>query len=425
MDSRLNMGAADHRRGEQDWMKRGARRAVPLSGAALVSIALLVGAAPTAAVASPDAPSTSAAPTTGTGDTVDQQVDGDASESNDDVADPGPAPSPEPAPEPLDPSEDPGEDPLESPEDPTLPADPMDTPEPEPVDPGPTDPAPTDPEPTDPEPTAPGPTDPGPTEPESTDPELPQPEPTDEESPPVFPTDPEEEISAPAEGEHYLRCGSAFTAPGQTETLRLQMSSGLTDLTVGSSLTGATIWIDGGVVYYQAPSPLPPGSAQDDFAVRGISPSGERVADRCNIGLQSTSEGADDAVQPTPPQEPDAGEDIPAPVTPETPEAAETPSAASTPAEASETFSGPPIPGMPGYSLPGRDASGTSPSASAAQPTEASEQAAPSELAEDSELAATGLNTLQAFNAVVLALVAILAGAAAMVVAARRSDSPG
>lgn len=221
------------------------------------------------------------------------------------------------------------------------------------------------------------------------------------------------------------------------------MSSGLTDLTVGSSLTGATIWVEDGVVYYQAPSPLPPGASQDDFSIRGLSPSGEQVSDRCNIGLQSSAEGAEDLPQPTPPppappeltapEEPATGQDIQVPGTPETsaaPESSETPSAASTPTESQERFSGPPIPGMPDYSLPHPGLPGSAPSASDSPPSpdrEAAEDSAPEGSAgqeEDSELAVTGLSTLHAVTAVVLALFAILAGAAAVFLAARRSHSP-
>lgn len=217
------------------------------------------------------------------------------------------------------------------------------------------------------------------------------------------------------EAEHYLLCGSAYAAPGQTQTLRLQMSGGLSDLTAGSSLTGATIWIEGGVVYYQAPSPLPRGASQDDFAVRGVSPNGEPVSDRCNIGLQSTPGDDDGAEQSTPPEQDEDAADAAAPGAPD---ATQTPSSASASAEgATESSSGPPIPGMPGYSLPEPSSSSTTASASPEQTED------PPQQAHDSELAATGVSTLQTVTAVVLALVAILAGAAAMVPAARRPDS--
>lgn len=404
MDSRLNKGTARCR--GRDRMKRAAQRVAPLGGAALVSIALLVGTAPTAAVAAPVQVAAQASEPAETVDPQDDAVDVDSSQEA------TPTPSAESVPESTAPAEDPS-DPAETPTDP---AEPAETPDPEPTPPGPTDPGPTEPAPTDPEPTDPQPTDPG-----TTDPGTPAPEPSEGESPPGVPTDPDDESSAPTQGEHYLRCGSAFAAPGQTQTLRLQMSSNLSELTVGSSLTGATIWIEAGVVYYQAPSPLPPGAAQDDFAVRGVAPNGDPVSDRCNIGLQATSENLDDAAQPSPPEEIGAPGGIAAPGTPElpgTPEASPSSASTSTDTDA-PPLSGPPIPGMPGYSLPEQGASSVSPTASASAPDQPAEDPGSG----DAELAVTGLSGLQTFTAVVLALVAVLAGGAAIVLAARRSDS--
>lgn len=364
MDSRLNKGTARCR--GRDRMKRAAQRVAPLGGAALVSIALLVGTAPTAAVAAPVQVAAQASEPAETVDPQDDAVDVDSSQEA------TPTPSAESVPESTAPAEDPS-DPAETPTDPAEPA------------------------------------------------ETPAPEPSEGESPPSVPTDPDDESSAPAQGEHYLRCGSAFATPGQTQTLRLQMSSNLSELTVGSSLTGATIWIEAGVVYYQAPSPLPPGAAQDDFAVRGVAPNGDPVSDRCNIGLQATSENLDDAAQPSPPEDIGAPGGIAAPGTPElpgTPEASPSSASTSTDTDA-PPLSGPPIPGMPGYSLPEQGASSVSPTASASAPDQPAEDPGSG----DAELAVTGPSGLQTFTAVVLALLALLAGGAAIVLAARRSDS--
>lgn len=419
-------------------MKPGARGVAPLGGAALLSVTLLLGASPTAAIASPAPVSESPA----TMQTQDDVV-GPSSTQDTQGASPAPssaspdAPSEESSPEPSDPVEGLSEDPTEAPLDPTVPGDPTETPapgptqpeptEPDPTEPEPTEPGPTQPEPTQPEPTDPGSTEPDPADPSAPDPVTPEPEPSEEEPPPGLPSDPGEGTSAPAQGEHYLQCGSAFAYPGQTQTLRLQMSSSLSDLTVGSSLTGAEIWIEGGVVYYQAPSPLPPGASQDDFAVRGVDPNGDPVSDRCNIGLASTPGDADDAEQPAPPSQLD-----PAPGSPSTerPGSATAPSTASSSPSSSagatsdSRLSGPPIPGMPGYALPGQ---GSPSSPDSASPTrergDSHEDPAAAQPAEDSALAATGLSTAQTAIALALALLAILAGAAAMMLASRRSGS--
>lgn len=402
-------------------MKPGARGVAPLSGAALLSVTLLLGGSPAAAVASPAPVSESPATMQTQDDVVGPSSTQDASPAPSSAS--PDAPSEESSPGPSDPVEGLSEDP-------TAPGDPTETPaptptqpeptEPDSTEPEPTEPGPTQPEPTQPEPTQPEPTDPGSTEP---DPVTPEPEPSEEEPLPGLPSDPDGESSAPAQGGHYLQCGSAFAYPGQTQTLRLQMSSSLSDLTVGSSLTGAEIWIEGGVVYYQAPSPLPPGASQDDFAVRGVDPNGDPVSDRCNIGLASTPGDADDAEQPAPP-----GQLDPAPGSPsaERPGSATAPSTASSSAGATSDsrLSGPPIPGMPGYALPGQ---GSPSSPDSAAPTlergDSHEDPAAAQPAEDSALATTGLSTAQTAIALTLALLAILAGAAAMMLASRRSGS--
>jgi hypothetical protein len=196
------------------------------------------------------------------------------------------------------------------------------------------------------------------------------------------------------------------------------MSRGLTDLSAGSSLAGATISIVDGVVYYQAPSPLPRGSSQDDFAVRGQTPDGISIQARCYVGLQASVENDIDPDAPgTAPLNPTR-----AAQTEETPDgASSTPGPASPGSSSSRTgLDGPPIPGMPGYLLPELT---SSPSPAATEAAEGSQPAAGAADSPEDVLAQTGFDTLRVFIAVALAVLAIIAGAAALLLSSRRARS--
>ncbi|GAA1138056.1 hypothetical protein [Nesterenkonia lutea] len=376
-----------------DWMKRGAQTAASWSGAALLSLTLVLAAVPAHADAATDEPSipesSLAEPsTTGSAETTadpdDMQNQDDDSPSTGDET-------------PTDPPEEPTEQPTDSEE-------PTETLEP------------TEPQ----EPTE------EPAEPE---------EPTDEPSgtPSLEPTDPDDELSpspsgdpeapatgAPSQGpgqqpgqdEHYIRCGSVLVAPGQTETPRLDMSSGLTGLTTGSSLTGASIRIEGNVVYYQAPSPLPPGASQDDFSVSAVAPDGSPVSTRCYVGLQEGAGGGSSAQPPSPsPTRASQTEETPgsgsvAPTGSAAPTTSAAPTSSGTPQEFPEGTALPGIPGMPGYTLPELS--------SPASTDEGAPTAEP-------ELAQTGPDAASVAASVSLAVLAIIAGAAAIALASRRA----
>lgn len=385
-------------------MKRGAQHAASWSGTALLSLALVFAASPaamatassappsaetgTTSPAEPGTPSESTPTSESTRGTSEDSTGSDGSVS----PDPEPTPSETPGstePATPDPAETTSPNPAETPAEPTPSPDQPAEPTPDPSTPG------------TPEPTAPGTPDP------SEDPtQLP-----DEPSPTEPAATPAPDAGAP-EAEHYLRCGSAFAGPGETETLRLDMSRGITDLSAGSSLTGAAISIQDGVVYYQVPSPLPRGSSQDDFAVRGQAPDGSRVQARCYVGLQEATDGGDDPGEPVP----STLSPTRAAQTEDTPEAAPSAPDSSTPGSATSraTPGGPPIPGMPGYPLP---------EPNSPQTEAATEAAAGTQDREGEALAQTGLDTLRVSTAVVLALLAIIAGAAALLLASRRVRS--
>ncbi|WP_218220718.1 hypothetical protein [Nesterenkonia sp. Act20] len=353
--------------------------------AASPAVAAASSASPSGEVTSTSSAGTPSGESTQDTDEDSAGSDGSASSAPEPTPSQSPAPSETPAP---DPGETTSPDPGETPPEPTPTPDQPATPTPDPSTPA------------IPEPSTPG------TPIPSEDPTQFPDGPTPSEPAPSDPTaTPAPGSGAPA-GEHYLRCGSAFAGPGETEALRLDMSRGITDLSAGSSLTGAAILIEDGVVYYQAPSPLPRGSSQDDFAVRGQAPDGTRVQARCYVGLQESADGDTDPNAPSPsslsPTRAAQTQETPE-VTPSSPE-----SSISGPATSRATLGGPPIPGMPGYPLPELD----SPQTDAA-----------TEAAEGQALAQTGLDTLRVSTAVTLALLAIIAGVAALLLASRRVRS--